>query len=73
MTGDSFSFLGASKLRKTIEAYWLAKEPGMHVKVRLETLSSKYHDDETDRGGTIKGWVVRSDMIGGRPATVRVA
>ncbi len=71
MTGDSFSYLGASKLRKKIEAYWLAKEPGMHVTVRLETLNTKYQDDETDRGGTIRGWVVRSDMIGGRPATVR--
>ncbi len=73
MVRDTFCLGGAIRLREKILAYWASKEPGMHVKVTLEPLSTKYHDEETGRGGTMKGWVVRSDMIGGRPATVRVA
>lgn len=62
---ETFSYEGALWLKNKIEKFW--SDRGGVVNCRLEPIVSKYTDEQSGRNGTIKGYVVRSDMVGGYP------
>ncbi len=65
MDGDAWSERGSNRLLNKIRAYWEIR--GHHPKLWLEPIKALYKDEHTKRQGTITGYVVRSDMVGGQP------
>ncbi len=68
---DTFNVQEATRLANTIKRYW-AKQ-GKIVNTRLEPLEAMKYQDEHGRSGTVKGYVVRSDMVDGYPTMAAVA
>ncbi len=65
MDGDAWSERGATRMLGKIRAYWAERD--QHINIWLEPIKSKYKDEHSGRGGTITGYVIRSNMVGGQP------
>ncbi len=65
-TSDSFSESGANRIMRRVQNYWETIGYSA-IEVWTEPLATKYQDETSGRSGTIKGYVVRSNMIAGRP------
>ncbi len=68
MDGDAWSERGAERVAKRIRTYW-TKRGRPDVRVWLEPITSSYVDEHSHRRGTITGYVIRSNMVGGQPRT----
>jgi hypothetical protein len=68
MQRDTFNREGSERLRVKIRTYWAKRY--MPVDVRLEPLEAIRTMDASGKESTIKGWVIRSNMVNGLPPKV---